>query len=343
MRILVSVGEVSGDRLGARLVPALRAELDEPRLAGSVGPCLRDQGVGALADMASFSHSGWSSIARSAPILAWDLWRYLRAIDRFAPQGALVVDSPGLHGIVLGRLRRRGVPCLWVAPPQLWAWRDRRPAILSGLRVHPLHRFEVASLSVAGADARWLGYPRDPESCGASSGDSLLLFPGSRPSWRKRHAALFLAAARASGTGLEPVYVHPAGAGPELGVACMAPREALAAGALALVLPGTAALDVALAGLPAVLAARPGRFDAWMARGRLADGPYGLPNRILGPVYPEVLGDSATVDRCARALAAAWEHREETRAILARLPAELWSDGAELRLARSAKDVFGGD
>jgi lipid-A-disaccharide synthase len=261
-------------------------------------------GVRPLADRADFSHAGWQSVLAHAPQLLWRASRYYARAREFSPDLVLAVDAPGLHSPLLNRFRRAGVPCAWVAPPQLWAWKDRHPRVLRGLRVFPLHEFEVDALRDAGADPLWLGYPGPRPSRGAGVRDLLALFPGSRPAWRGRHAELFLEAAKAADTGLQPVFVHPDPPGAlELGLPCLAPGEALSRAALALTLPGTAVLEIALQGIAAVVAARPGRFDTWMANRRLSCGPYALPNRILGrTVYPELLGADVGAAEIAHAL-----------------------------------------
>lgn len=295
MRILLSAGEVSGDRIGARLAGALLELAPGCEIAGCAGPRMVSAGVRALADPGVFSHSGWESVLARAPAIVWSAWRYLRAARAFSPDLVVAVDAPGLHSALVGSFRRRGTRCVWIAPPQLWAWRDRSPAVLRGLRVHPLHQFEIDALVRAGADPVWLGYPGPRPERATGRRDLLALLPGSRPHWRKAHARLFVEAARRADTGLEPVLVHPDPPAPtELSLRCLSPEEALARSALALVLPGTSTLETALQEIPAVVAARPGHLDAWMAARRLAGGPCALPNRILGtPCYREILGEDA--------------------------------------------------
>ena len=151
MRILLSAGEVSGDAIGSELAAAIHEEFPQAELAGCAGEAMLRAGVGPLAEAVDFSHAGWSSVLSRLPFLVWKAWRYLRAVDRFQPDLALVVDAPGLHGPLLRRLRSRGIPVAWVAPPQLWAWKNRRPGILDGLEVYPSHEFEQDSLRKAGA------------------------------------------------------------------------------------------------------------------------------------------------------------------------------------------------
>lgn len=310
MRILLSAGEVSGDRIGALLATAI-AEIDPAaELAGCAGRAMAATGVRPLADPAVFSHSGWESVLTHAPRILWAAWRYLRSALAYAPDLVVAVDAPGIHAPLLDRFRRKGVRCAWVAPPQLWAWRDRRPSVLRGLRVFPLHEFEVDALREAGAEPLWHGYPGPRGSRQAGIRDLLVLLPGSREAWRRRHVPLFLEAAREADTGLEPVFVHPSPTSSrERGLACLSPEMAFPRAALALTIPGTATLEIALRGIPAVVAARPGRLDAWLGARRLSAGPFSLPSRILGrAIYPELLGPGIRSADIARALRLAREH-----------------------------------
>lgn len=292
-------------------------------------------GVRPLADSSDFSHAGWQSVAVHAPRILWRALRYFARARSFAPDLVLVVDAPGLHSPLLDRFRRRGVRCAWVAPPQLWAWRNRRPKILGGLRVFPLHAFEVEALDRAGADPTWFGYPGSRPSRTEGPRDLLALFPGSREAWRDRHARLFQEAAELAATGLQPVFVHPDPPSPrERGVPCLSPEQALPRAALALALPGTATLEIALHGIPAVVAARPGRLDAWMAGRRLSGGPYALPNRILETIaYPELLGRNVGASEIAGALREVGSRPPHR--LLEEIHAKLGAPNAAERIVRS--------
>jgi lipid-A-disaccharide synthase len=339
LRILLSAGEVSGDRIGARIAQALLDLAPGTEIAGCAGPGMVSAGVRSLADPSAFSHSGWESVISRAPSIAWRAWRYLRSAREFGPDLVVAVDSPGLHAPLLRGFRRRKTPCVWIAPPQLWAWKDRRPPVLRGLRVHPLHEFETEALRRAGADPLWLGYPGERPERAQGSRDLLALLPGSRPHWRRAHSKLFREAARTARTGLETVLVHPDPPGPtECGLRCMAPDQALSRAAVALCLPGTSTLEVALQGIPLVVAARPGRLDAWMASRRLAEGPWALPSRILGaPCCPELFGAAATPEAIGEAL------RDAARLVGRQpafdgLPRHLGPSDAAARIARSILD-----
>lgn len=344
MNILVSACEVSGDAIAGRVAGALRECCEDPTLAGSCGSVMRRAGVECLARAEDFSHVGWASVLGDLPRLAWKAWRYFRKVEHFAPRVAVLVDAPGLHGPLARRLRRRGTEVVWVAPPQLWAWKGRRMDVLRGMRVHPMHRFEVESLQSENADAHWLGFPGGAPLASAAQQDLIAILPGSRPGWRSLHRKLFLEAVSALNLPLRPVFVHPhPPSSMELGIECLSPEFALPRAALALSLPGTGALELARIGVPTLLAARPRRLDAFLATRRLDPGFKGLPNRILGSeVFAERFSTDLTSKDLAGCLGAVWERREETRGRLESFEGLLWAQDAERRIAGSIAEIVRG-
>jgi lipid-A-disaccharide synthase len=347
MRILLSAGEVSGDAIGSELAAAVHEEIPQAELAGCAGEAMLRAGVAPLAGAVDFSHAGWSSVLSRLPFLVWKAWRYLRAVDRFQPELALVVDAPGLHGPLLRRLRSCGIPVAWVAPPQLWAWKDRRPGILDGLEVYPSHEFEQDSLRMAGANPHWWGYPGARSAVTPSSPrDKLVLLPGSRSAWRRRHRELFIQAAEQADLPLETVLVRPDAdsSGREAGLPCLSPSQAWGQAALALALPGTATLEAARWGVPTLVAAKPGWLDLQVARRRLSDGYRALPNRILSAeVFPEFYADQVDVPRLASELRCLWSRREAVRGQLEKFEEQLGEPGAARSISRHFLETLGNE
>ena len=337
MKILLSSGEVSGDAIGGRLADGFRRCLPSVELAGCAGPSMESEGVRALVGIEAFSHAGWVSVVSRLPWVAWDAWRYFRQVDRFAPDLVVAIDAPGLHGPLLRRCAAKGIRCVWVAPPQLWAWKNRSVPLLRGMDVYPAHGFEIPSLEHAGAHAFWWGFPGErPEIRVSAERPFFALFPGSRPAWRRRHAQWFRDLAWQADLPLEPVLVHPCpgSSGMEQGLRCLSPREALPGTALALCLPGTATLETAMWGVPTVVAARPGNVDLFLARDRLSEGSKALPNRILGAdVFPEFYAGDASSERVVAALRESYRDRREISSRLDGLREALGVDDAPLRIA----------
>lgn len=334
MKVWLSAGEVSGDRLGALLATELRGIDPGIRLAGLAGPRMRDAGVVPHGDALLFAHAGWSSVARHLPSLVLGAMRSLRAVRDFQPDLFVAIDSPGLNRFLLRRMRSRGIRTAWLAPPQLWAWRDRVVPELSGMDAYPLHAFEGAALERSGAQVHWFGFPgpRPEASPSGPSGRTLALLPGSRSFWRARHEPLFREAAGLAGLPLDPVVAIPEGRVPGVGEAPV--DDVLHHAALALALPGTGVLESALRGVPTLVAAHPGRFDRWLVRDRITAGALSLPNRILGDmVLPENVGTPSACE-LADELVRLWERREDVRIRLAALSVAMGPSDGMARIAR---------
>lgn len=333
MRVWISAGETSGDRLGALLVGAMRQRRRDLEFAGLAGPALRAAGVEPLGgDPSRFALAGWSAVMRDLPGLLVAGLQVLREARKFRPDLVVLIDSPGLHAPLLRALRRDGIRCAWLAPPQLWAWRSRSVPALRGLDAYPLHAFEVERLRLEGAYPHWFGFPGPrSEFRPMPRGRLLALLPGSRRSWKGRHAGLFLEAATMAGLPLETVVAVPDHVAPDRGE--MRIGQVLSSASLALAMPGTGVLETSMAGIPTVVAARPGRLDRWIAKRSLAEGPLSLVNRILSEdVCPEHLGTPTALE-LATALRSLWIRREEVSERLERLQSSLGPADAVDRIA----------
>jgi lipid-A-disaccharide synthase len=124
-------------------------------------------------------------------------------------------------------------------------------------------------------------------------------------------------------------------------------RAALAAAAAAITISGTSTLELALAGMPMIVAYRTNPISAFLAR-RLVRVPHvALPNLILGRgAIPELLQEACTPGTLADAAArlmidatAAQSQRDD----LAALRAQLGADGPppSERAARAVLEVIG--
>lgn len=331
LKILLSAGEPSGDAIGAELAKAFARRIPSVTMAGCAGSRMVSEGVRSISASSEFSHAGWSSVMARLPWLVWRALEYYRTAVRFAPDIVVAIDAPGLNRPLLARFQARGVRVVWVAPPQLWAWKSRSSTILKGMSVYPAHAFESESLAHVGAVPKWWGYPGSrPQVERRAIPDCLALFPGSRSSWRSRHTELFARAARQARLPLESVFVHPDPTSPmEAGLRCLLPSQALPGTALALSLPGTATMETAMWGVPTVVAARPGRLDEFLARRHLSEGFRALPNRIAqAPIFPEFYARDASVDVLAAALRELFERRTEVELGLADFETLLGSKNA---------------
>ncbi len=302
-RVLISVGEPSGDRLAAELVRALGGQV---RVEGVIGPALAAAGAhpvdgavpmpGAMGLVEVIRHLG--TIRRNRRAL-------IRALDT-RPDLYITVDSHAFHAPLARAARARGIPVVGYVAPQIWAW---RPARAQGIaeqwsEILCLFAFEPALYTRWGGRATWVGHPvRDRVGPSRREPGVVALFPGSRPSEVRRHLAVFLAAAAALPS-TERLVALPAGVSPDPahpdrhpyapqialdGARLVGTAEALSRAERALCKSGTITLELAVAGVPFVVAHRVS-WLTWLVGRALVRGVkhLALPNVLAGrPVVAE--------------------------------------------------------
>ena len=302
--LLLSAVEPSADALGAAVLRAL-----QPRgwtAVGLGGPALRAAGLVPLAHMEDVVAMGLGDVLLRLPALLRARSRLRGALRDGGVHAFLGVDGSSFHGPLAAQARRVGVPAIALGAPQVWASRPGRVGVLvrrwSGIL--SFFPFEQAWWSAAAAQAGCafavVGHPAadgpGPRPPGTADPQLYALCPGSRPQERRRHLPVFLAAAAAlrarqpqarvlvsdarPGEAL-PAWAHPVGPGMEPLRECRA----------ALTKSGTITLELALAGLPMVVAHRVDPLT-WAVGRRVVRGVrhLALPNILAGAeVVPERL------------------------------------------------------
>lgn len=142
VKLLLTAGEASGDRLGAGLIRALRRRLPDQtlELMGVGGRLMAAEGLESLFDMSELSVLGLFEGVRAYP-------RIVRRADDLAalarhsqPDLAVLIDSWGFSLRVARRLRRLTPPVFVVkyVGPQVWASRPGRARTLAAAVDHLL-------------------------------------------------------------------------------------------------------------------------------------------------------------------------------------------------------------
>lgn len=305
-RLVISAVEPSGDRLAAELVLALRNRVPV-EVRGLVGPALMEAGATPLDGVRPVEPAmGVAEVLAHLAAHRRNRRALLEALDP-ARDVLVMVDAPDFH-LPLGRAARaKGVKTVGWVSPQVWAWRRGRVTDVARSvdRLLCLFDFEPALYAGTGLDARWVGHPV-VDRVGPSRREPgvVAIFPGSRPAEVRRHLPVFVEAALS----LRPDTVL-LGAAPGIGLGATGVQvvpgaEALARAERAVTKSGTITLEVALAGIPAVVAHRVHPLTYWLGRllvrgvDRLA-----LPNLLLRrDVQPELIQrfDAHAVARALR-------------------------------------------
>ena len=122
----ISVGEPSGDLLGAELLGALREQRPDWECFGIAGPRLRELSITELAGIEDLSVMGFVEVIKHITYLKKLEDRLLMEIDRRKPDFAVLVDYPGFNLRLAEFLKVRRIPVIQFVAPQLWAWGENR-------------------------------------------------------------------------------------------------------------------------------------------------------------------------------------------------------------------------
>ncbi|WP_245588342.1 lipid-A-disaccharide synthase [Desulfocurvus vexinensis] len=366
--VWVSAGEVSGDLHGALLVRAMAGLAPGLRFTGMGGPAMAGAGVQAAFDIAELSLVGLTEVLAHLPRIAGLLRRMRRRMAEERPAAVVCIDAPDFNFFVVRMARRLGIPVFYYICPQVWAWRAGRVNFLKKYvqRVLCILPFEKAFLAERGLDADYVGHPLtdqiplDALRALAPEPGRVGILPGSRTREIETLLPEFGAAARTIAVripgaafsilrapGVDEARLRalwPA----DLPVEIVPPEErypAMRRAQVLLAASGTATLEAALIGTPAVVAYRVSALS--YALGRLVVGVpnISLPNLILGErALPELLQGQANGPAIA-VEALRWltdpAAMAEVRARLARLAGMVGEPGAPGRAARIILDGAG--
>ena len=348
--IYIIAGEPSGDLLGGRLMAGLKAARSGLRFAGIGGEAMRAEGLDSLFPMAELSVMGLVEVLPRIPRILRRVEETVADIAARRPDAVVTIDSWGFTGRVQKRLQRDlpDVPRIHYVAPMVWAWKPGRTKTLAAVLdlLMTLLPFEPPWFEKDGLSTVHVGH--SVVESGAERGDGpafrrrhgiaagapvLVALPGSRHSETSRLLPVFAAAVarlapRHPGLTVVAPTVETVAAEVRAAVASWPVRsvvvegraakyDAFAAGDVALAASGTVALELALAGLPTVVAYKVSPLSAFVATRFLGlKLKYAtLVNMVMdAPVMPELLQDACRPERLADAVAALLDRPEAAAA-----------------------------
>jgi len=376
--VYLIAGEPSGDRLGAGLMAALKAETGGAiDFTGIGGPAMQAEGLESLFPMSDLAVMG---VAEVVPRLLQLLRRIREAVAdarRKKPSVMVTIDSPDFSFRVAKQLKGQGFPLVHYVAPSVWAWRPGRARKIARFLDHVLCLlpFEPDYFTVEGLDATFIGHPVvDAGGRGdgaafrarhgiAADAPLMLMLPGSRHSETSRLLPVFAdTVAR-----LAEQFPGLAVATPTVATVADAVRaavdrwpvavnvvegddekwDAMAAAGAALAASGTVALELAVAGCPSVIAYRLSPASALFARRIIGVDYVNLVNLTLDrPAVPELLLEDCRSQKLVPAMAELLGNeaaREAQRQAYQQALAALGRDGASpsTRAARAVLGVLG--
>jgi lipid-A-disaccharide synthase len=294
-KILVSAGEASGDAYAARLVEELRRSLPGTEFFGCAGAKMQAAGVRAVVDAAALSVVGLVEVVAHIPRIYREYRRLHRAARSERPALAILTDSPDFHLRLACRLKKLGVPVVYLVAPQAWAWRKGRiRAIKRNIdRLLCIFPFEESFFRSNGVPAVYIGHPLshmiEPTlSCREffekhhipDDRPLVAVLPGSREGEVRRHLPAVLDAVGRLRQGRPATFLlgTPAGLGKRLGRLPIQVVEGetwdlLAHADLALAASGTVTIEAALLGTPMITFYKVTGLSWWLGK-FLVNVPY---------------------------------------------------------------------
>jgi len=338
LTVMLVAAEASGDNLGAGLARAIKARVGtNVRFVGVGGPRMAEQGVVSPFDISDLSILGWIEGLRAYGRVKKRVRETVELAVREQPDVAVLIDSWGFT-IRVAKGLRAALPDLKIVKyvgPQVWASRPGRAKTLAASVDHlmTLHGFDPPWFETEGLPTTFVGNPSLAIDFSAADGARfrsdnglgpdqplLLILPGSRPAEITRMTPVFEQTARrlkadrpdlaiavvVADTVADEVRGRVAG-WPFRTVLVegeATKRDAMCAATVALATSGTVSTELALAGVPMVIAYRLGGLSFALTRPLMTARHITLFNIAADErIAPEYLQDEATPDALAREVA----------------------------------------
>ncbi|WP_428088120.1 lipid-A-disaccharide synthase [Candidatus Thioglobus sp.] len=317
-RIAISAAETSGDLIGSALVEALKAQDSSLQIEGLCGVKMQYAGCDKRWDMSLVNVMGFTEVLKKLPALLKLRKAIIQHFSTHKPDVFIGIDAPDFNFVIERKLKKQGIKTLHFISPSVWAWRQSRLKKIkkSSDLVLCLFPFEVDFYKRHNQRAVFVGHPLaeklTPRRAHIAS-QEILLMPGSRTGEVKRLLPELLAAAAIMAKNTPSLAFHLALANDDLlaWATNLVGNQSVAISVgqahihmqradLVLVASGTAALELALVGVPMVVVYKLSPLSYFIAS-RLIKSPYiSLPNVIANKsLVPELIQDEANADNIA--------------------------------------------
>jgi lipid-A-disaccharide synthase len=364
VKLFLIAGEPSGDALGAGLMRALKRRAGRVGFAGVGGPAMELEGLRSLIPLSQISVMGIVPVLKRLPQLIARIGKIADAVLAANPDVLVIIDSPDFTHRVARRVRRArpNLPIVNYVGPSVWAWRAWRARAMCGYidQVLALLPFEPAEYKrLEGPDCTYVGHPvleqigvlrSNPGEALRRDGSPpiLVIMPGSRDSEIRRLMPIFAGVVERLSETHRLHFVLPTlphledlvraeaekwPAKPRITTTAEGKHAAIRCARAALVASGSATLELALAGVPMVVAYRVSLIEELVARQMLSIDKIALPNLILGRhAVPECVQADCTATALTEALTPLLAGRRERKAQLMAFEelASLMNIGAEV-------------
>jgi len=335
LSIYLIAGEPSGDVLGIRLMEGIKGQCRDRDVSfsGVGGPLMSGSGLQSLFPMDELTVMGLSEVLPRIPKILGRIRETADDIAAKRPDVVVTIDAPDFCFRVAKRLRGSGIKIVHYVAPSVWAWRPGRANKVAALVDHVmcLLPFEPPYFERAGVNATFVGH--SILESGADKGDGatfrarhgigtdervILALPGSRMSEISRLIDVFgeticrttaivgpcrVVVPTLSGISAE-VRIRTSDWDNTLIVDDAAQKyDCFAAADVAIAASGTVSLELAIAGVPSLIAYRLAPLTGFIAKRLIRVKYASIINLILDtPAIPEFLQENCTPEAMTPAL-----------------------------------------
>ena len=269
---------------------------------------MQSAGMTSLVDFEDLPVSGFGDVVPKYFKLRQSFAKLKKALESPECLGLVAIDYPGFNMKLVKRMGTLRKPVLYVAPPQVWAWKKKRARELAKnpyVKLAVFFDFEEAVYKAAGCSVVRVRHPfcsvfTEGVRQGANQ-NTILIMPGSRKSQALRNLPIYLKSLQnaqdvtlvAAREELVPVFEN---ALQQIGNRTPLPKIRMAvapqgakdrmllyrSAAYAVTAPGTATLELALSGVPFSVCTKPDLLTFCLGKLFVRTKYFALPNIILG-------------------------------------------------------------
>lgn len=355
LRVYLIAGEPSGDLLGSRIMRALEKQTQGMvSFFGVGGETMAKEGLNSLFDISDLAVMGFVEVVPSIPRILRHLNEIVADIQDKKPDIVMTIDSFSFSVRVHQKLKKAGIriPHVHCVAPQVWAWKKGRAKTLGQYvdRLFCLLPSEPAYFTPYGLKADFVGHP--VIEGGADKGDGtafrtrhniateamvLCVLPGSRkneiqyllPIFKevverlyRANQNLFVVIPTVDTVAVQLKKEFDGWFVPHVIVQGEKERyDAFATAQVAIAASGTVSLELAMAGVPHLIAYKVSKLSGYIARKLLKIKFVNLINLLTNrAVIPELLQEDCTAEKILETITKLIQNREQnTREGLLRL------------------------
>lgn len=160
-KIMISVGEASGDLHGASVASALKTIQPDVEIFGMGGQAMQAAGVKIVYDIADLGVIGFVEVIKNLPRLFKLRDDLAELMEKERPDVLVIIDYPDFNMRLAKIAKQKGIPVISYISPTVWAWRRGRAKEVAEIveKVAAIFPFEADVYREAGANVTFVGHP----------------------------------------------------------------------------------------------------------------------------------------------------------------------------------------